>query len=533
MGLEATNQRGKYQLYLILIVIFLPFTTFIISAGYPYITIIPIIYCSPKSSNDNSSIGYTKCTMEEYCANQNHFNIQFDPKSIDSLPIKYALYCDRAFYSPLLNSFFFMGAVVGVTVCANYPDKIGRLPVLKALMIINIFAQINYFFCFSIQHIIVISFCSGFATYCNSVLSLMIVETMDSNLSGIVMSARSASFGLVGIVLALYFLTINNLMLLFFLNIIISVAGYLLVQKYFVESARWLNSKNRINEAIEALRQMAIINNSQENFNTFLEVNKDLIEGSNKEITEIKESRNILEIFKLKSQQKRLFHLIYIWYFVTVCFYGVFTSLNQSSGNIFLKSIMAFSGEIIAEMSSGFLANKFGRVSMIESLSYLGGVAFILSYFVNGNYQALKSLVLFISSFGFAGAMNLLYIYTNEIFPLSIKALSFGFMFLVSRVGGICIPLFLSTNLHPVIMGALSISCGYLMGKQEETLGRKFDDDVPESIRTYSVLSKASYNKDNVELIKLSFKKNSPGLNSNHFRLSFNNPTPLALSGKY
>lgn len=322
-------------------------------------------------------------------------------------------------------------------------------------------------------------------------------------------------------------------MLLFFLNIIISVAGYLLVQKYFVESARWLNSKNRINEAIEALRQMAIINNSQENFNTFVEVNKDLIEGSNKEITEIKESRNILEIFKLKSQQKRLFHLIYIWYFVTVCFYGVFTSLNQSSGNIFLKSIMAFSGEIIAEMSSGFLANKFGRVSMIESLSYLGGVAFILSYFVNGNYQALKSLVLFISSFGFAGAMNLLYIYTNEIFPLSIKALSFGFMFLVSRVGGICIPIFLSTSLHPVIMGALSISCGYLMGKQEETLGRKFDDDVPESIRTYSVLSKASYNKDNVELIKLSFKKNSPGLNSNHFRLSFNIPTPLALSGKY
>lgn len=533
MALEATNQRGKYQLYMILIVVFLPFTTLIISAGYPYLTDIPTIYCRPKSLNDTSSIGFMKCNMEDYCLNQDHFDIRFNTNSIDSLAKKYNLYCNRAFYSPLLNSFFFFGAVFGVTICANYPDKIGRLPVLKILMIINIFAQVNYFFNISIQHILFISFFSGFATYCNSILSLMIVETMDNSLSGIVMSARSASFGLVGILLAVYFMTINNLSLLFFLNIIVSICAYLLVQKYFVESARWLNSKNKIDEAIEALMHMAILNKSEEQFKTFLEVNKDLLEGSKKEITEIKESRNIVEIFMLKSQQKRLFYLIYIWYFITVCFYGLFTSLNKTSGNLFFRSIVTYSGEVIAEMSSGILANKYGRVTMIESLSYLGGVTFIFSYFLNENYQTLKSIVLFGSSFGFAGAMNLLYIYTNEIFPLSIKALSFGFMYLVSRAGGICVPIFLRAQLYPVLLGALSISSGYLMSKLEETLGRKLDDDVPESIRAYSILSKASYNKDNVELIKLSFRKNSPGLNSNHFRLSFEEPNPIALSGKY
>ena len=58
----------------------------------------------------------------------------------------------------------------------------------------------------------IVAFFSGFATYCNSVLSLMIVETMDSTWSGLVMSARSASYGFVGIVLAFYF------MIVYFLN---------------------------------------------------------------------------------------------------------------------------------------------------------------------------------------------------------------------------------------------------------------------------------------------------------------------------
>ena len=62
---------------------------------------------------------------------------------------------------------------------------------------------------------------------------------MDPIWSGLTMSARSASYGLVGIVLGFYFMIIHNLFFLLFLNVIISVLRFLLVQKYFVESPRW------------------------------------------------------------------------------------------------------------------------------------------------------------------------------------------------------------------------------------------------------------------------------------------------------
>ncbi len=507
LALESTNQRGRYQKYLILIVIFLPFSTYIIAAGYPYLTNAPVINCQLKNSPNSP---YEKCDMEKLCKDESKYNIKFDyEKSVDNYSLKYKLYCKRGKLCPYLNSSFFFGAVIGVTVCANFPDRNGRLPILKFLMIINIIAQINYLFNFSFYQILFIAFFSGFATYCNSVLSLMIVETMDPIWSGLTMSARSASYGLVGIILGFYFMIINNLIFLLILNVIISILGFWLVMKYFVESPRWLNSQNRVDEAIDAMRKMAVINNSKEEFEEFLEVNKEILNENKKEIKTVKHEYDIVKIFLLKSQQYYILNLTYIWFFITVCFYGIFTSLNINEGNLFLNSIFTYTGEVISEMCSGILANKYGRVRVTEILSFLGGFSFILSHFIQKDYDFLRSVILFISSFGFAGSLNLLYIYTNELFPMSIKALTFGFMYFMSRAGGMCVPIFLASNNYPIILGVLSITCGYLMGKLPETLGRKLLDDVPETIRGYSALSLADIDPKDIDLIRGSFAKNN------------------------
>ena len=141
-------------------------------------------------------------------------------------------------------------------------------------------------------------------------------------------------------------------------------------------------------------------------------------------------------------------------------------------------------------MLSGILANLFGRINVMTYSSYVGGLSFCASYFIDENkYDFIKSVFLFISSFGFAGTMNLLYIYTNEIFPISIKSSTFGFMFLVSRAGGVVVPFFTRSKLYPIILGVISFSCGLVLRNREETLGKNLEDDVPESQRVYSPLS--------------------------------------------
>ena len=80
-------------------------------------------------------------------------------------------------------------------------------------------------------------------------------------------------------------------------------------------------------------------------------------------------------------------------------------------------------------------------------------------------------------------------------------------MYLMSRAGGVAIPLFLISDYYPIILGGLSISCGYLMGKLPETLGKKLLDDVPETIRNYSALSLAEIDPNDIAFIRDSFGK--------------------------
>ena len=256
------------------------------------------------------------------------------------------------------------------------------------------------------------------------------------------------------------------------------------------ESPRWLNSKNRMKEAIEALIQMAKVNGRDREFDLFLKDNQEIISPSNIKIEIINKTYTLKEILMLKSQRGRIVALVYAWFFIAICFFGIFTSLNKTTNNVFSHAIFTFTGEIIAEMASGVLANFFGRINVMKYSSYIGGLFFIFSYFINEEqYDIIKSIFLFISSFGFAGTMNLLYIYTNEIFPISIKSSIFGFMFLVSRAGGVVVPLFTRSALYPIVLGVLSISCGVVIGGREETLGKLIEDDVPESQRKYSPLS--------------------------------------------
>ena len=92
---------------------------------------------------------------------------------------------------------------------------------------------------------------------------------------------------------------------------------------------------------------------------------------------------------------------------------------------------------------------------------------------------------------------------------MSIKALTFGFMYLMSRAGGVAIPIFLNTNYYPILLGGLSVSCGYFMGKLPETLGKKLLDDVPETIRKFSALSLSEIDPGDISIIRESIRKSS------------------------
>ena len=74
-----------------------------------------------------------------------------------------------------------------------------------------------------------------------------------------------------------------------------------------------------------------------------------------------------------------------------------------------------------------------------------------------------------------------MYIYSNEVFPLTIRAMTFGFSYLFSRIGGVVVPLLINNNVYPYILGALAISCGIVFVFMKETKDMELEDEVPEA----------------------------------------------------
>ena len=68
---------------------------------------------------------------------------------------------------------------------------------------------------------------------------------------------------------------------------------------------------------------------------------------------------------------------------------------------MYVDSIMAFSAEMISEMSSGWMANIFGRLVIMKYGSYLGAIGFFLFTFIDFSI-VIKSFLIFLTTFGFA-----------------------------------------------------------------------------------------------------------------------------------
>lgn len=214
-----------------------------------------------------------------------------------------------------------------------------------------------------------------------------------------------------------------------------------------------------------------------------------LIKKTNTSLKEIKKSYNIYEVFHFKSQRKTLLILAFILLSIRIGASGLLLNLEHSN-NIIADSIVSFSGDIISTMISCYFADKYGRLFVLKFAGFLGCVGFILLFAFSSGNQTLKTLLIFLTSFGFAASFNVFYIYSPEVFPTTVRSTVMGFFSLISRLG-----LMLAPTLNAVVpysqlfFGGLGFFSSCLCFLLTESLGKAICDDMPEVIRRKSFLS--------------------------------------------
>jgi hypothetical protein len=227
-----------------------------------------------------------------------------------------------------------------------------------------------------------------------------------------------------------------------------------------------------------------------------------MFNNSKDTVQEIKKTYNILEILGLKSQKKNVLIMSYLWFAAGFCFYGLILNIEHLGGNLFIDTIVTFGGEAMSELLSGYMADHFGRVKVLEVCGFMGGFSFIAYEFLSPEYATLKTVLIFVSSFGFSGVFNLLFIYTPEVFPTSIRSTVTGAVYFISRVGALIVPTVVSLVPRAnLTFGLISIFGAYLCFGLKETLGEDILDDVPENLHQLSFLSTHKISRGNTSIM--------------------------------
>ncbi|KAL3678586.1 hypothetical protein R1sor_021542 [Riccia sorocarpa] len=208
-------------------------------------------------------------------------------------------------------------------------------------------------------------------------------------------------------------------------------------------------------------------------------------------------SGTLVDVFRYGETRVRIILMVCIWFILGVCYYGI--SLNVVNLGFNLRFSVFFNGlvEIPAYVLTTLFMGRLGRRSLLTAAMTMAGVCSFIGSFlfnqklaydvssesgrfdflmggVSGYSGLIRLLCGVIGIFGAAGAYNLVYIYTSELFPTVVRNSALGLASQAASIGSIIAPVVVvlgrtNVSLPFIIFGCMSMLGGALAIRLPET----------------------------------------------------------------
>ncbi|KAJ9577167.1 hypothetical protein L9F63_006289, partial [Diploptera punctata] len=209
---------------------------------------------------------------------------------------------------------------------------------------------------------------------------------------------------------------------------------------------------------------------------------------------ETKIRTGILELFKSGVLRKYNLIMIYVWFSVSLSYYGIMFYLPDLSGERHLNFVLGAVLEAVSYIISYFILSRFGRRRPMASYLFISGIICIMVGAASvvpvedvhwiGYTQTMLALL---GKAAVVSGFCAMFLFTSELFPTILRAAAMGHCGFWGRVGSLLAPqlLFLGeytlSAVPLVIMGVLGMLAGFLVLALPETLGQQLPDTVEEA----------------------------------------------------
>ncbi|XP_064550514.1 organic cation transporter protein-like [Drosophila montana] len=405
-------------------------------------------------------------------------------KYLNSAVTEWDMVCSRSLLSATSDSLFMVGVLLGSFIFGQMSDKLGRKPTFFASLVTQLIfgviaAVAPDYFTYTISRLIVGATTSGVFLVAY-VIAMEMVGATYRLFAGVAVQM----FFSVGFMLTAgfaYFIHDWR-----WLQIALTLPGLLFMCYYWIvpESARWLLSKGRKEEAFVIIEKAAKVNRVEIPSEIYDQLIEEAAEKKRKEeLAAAEPSASVFDLLRYPNLRRKTMLIFFDWFVNSGVYYGLSWNTNNLGGNQLVNFVISGAVEIPGYLLLLFTLNRWGRRTILCGAMLVAGISLLLTVVVPSDMNWLLIACAMIGKLAITSSYGTVYIFTAEQFPTVVRNVGLGASSMVARVGGILAPYLnllgeIWRPLPLVICGALSLTAGLMSLLLPETLNKPMPETI-------------------------------------------------------
>ncbi|KAI6224937.1 Organic cation transporter protein [Aphelenchoides besseyi] len=345
---------------------------------------------------------------------------------------RWDIVCDSSVLKAVIQSTYYIGQMIGSLVFGYLGDLIGRKKVFVVAIGLQIISGLGMVVAPHWSIFGILRAGVGFAHPGIFVIAVVIgmelvgpsKRKIASVFTGIFFSFGQMTLG----VLAYYIRDYQYLQLAIAAPALVFLSYWWLVP----ESARWLVSQRRYNDADAIIQRAAKFNRTTVPSKWWESLEEDQqSDGS-------RPKAKVFDLLRTPKIRKISLSIFFCWPVVSMVYYGVSMNTSFLGGDLYQTFIFGALMEVPAVLTVFFLIDRIGRKALLSGGFTIASLCMLSNLFIGDNVHWMLSMAQFlIAKASITATYASIYTFTPELFPTIIRNTAMGFCSMMARVGAI------------------------------------------------------------------------------------------------